>query len=98
MERGYSTDLSDAEWGRLEIYVPAPNKRGRPRTHNSHDILNAIFYDLKSVCPWRLLQKDFPPWKTVQTTFSWLSQNRRMSKDYERLCASAEAFVYAAMV
>ena len=29
---------------------------------------------------------------------SWLSQNRRMSKDYERLCASAEAFVYAAMV
>ncbi len=30
--------------------------------------------------------------------FSWLSQNRRMSKDYERLCASAEAFVYAAMV
>jgi hypothetical protein len=26
------------------------------------------------------------------------SQNRRMSKDYERLCASAEAFVYAAMI
>ena len=34
----------------------------------------------------------------VERTFSWLSQNRRMSKDYERLCASAEAFVYAAMV
>jgi hypothetical protein len=31
-------------------------------------------------------------------TFSWLGQNRRMSKDYERLCASAEAFVYAAMI
>ncbi len=29
---------------------------------------------------------------------SWLGQNRRMSKDYERLCASAEAFVYAAMI
>ena len=26
------------------------------------------------------------------------AQNRRMSKDYERLCASAEAFVYAAMI
>src|SRR3712207_6891321 len=24
--------------------------------------------------------------------------NRRMSKDYEKLCASAEAFVYAAMI
>ena len=35
----------------------------------------------------------------VERTFSWLSQeNRRMSKDYERLCATAEAFVYAAMI
>ena len=33
----------------------------------------------------------------VERTFSWLSQNRRMSKDYERLCATGEAFVYAAM-
>ncbi len=34
----------------------------------------------------------------VERTFSWLGQNRRMSKDYERLCASVEAFVYAAMI
>ena len=33
----------------------------------------------------------------VEQTFSWLGQNRRMSKDYERLCASAGAFVYVAM-
>ncbi len=33
----------------------------------------------------------------VERTFSWLSQNRRMSNDYERLCASAEAFIYVAM-
>ena len=33
----------------------------------------------------------------VERTFSWLGQNRRMSKDYERLCATSEAFVYAAM-
>ncbi len=34
----------------------------------------------------------------VERTFSWLGQNRRMSKDYEKLCVSAEAFVYAAMI
>jgi putative transposase len=34
----------------------------------------------------------------VERTFSWLSQNRRMSKDYERSCASGEALVYAAMI
>jgi putative transposase len=33
----------------------------------------------------------------VERTFSRLSQNRRMSKDYERLTATAEAFIYAAM-
>jgi putative transposase len=33
----------------------------------------------------------------VERTFSWIDQNRRMSKDYERLCASGEALVYAAM-
>jgi putative transposase len=33
----------------------------------------------------------------VERTFVWISHNRRMSKDYERLCATGEAFVYAAM-
>ena len=33
----------------------------------------------------------------VERTFAWLSQNRRRSKDYERLCASAEALIYVAM-
>jgi putative transposase len=33
----------------------------------------------------------------VERTFSWLSQNRRMSKDYERLTATSEAFIYVAM-
>jgi putative transposase len=33
----------------------------------------------------------------VEHTFSWLGQNRRMSKDYERLCATTEAFIYVAM-
>ena len=34
----------------------------------------------------------------VERTFSWLSQNRRLSKNYERLPESSEAFIlYAAM-
>jgi hypothetical protein len=27
----------------------------------------------------------------------WIHHNRRMAKDYERLCAGGEAFVYVAM-
>ena len=34
----------------------------------------------------------------VERTFYWLGQNRPTRRDYERLCAGAEAFVYAAMI
>jgi putative transposase len=33
----------------------------------------------------------------VERTFSWADQNRRMSKDYERLPETSEAFIYVAM-
>ncbi len=33
----------------------------------------------------------------VERTISWVGQNRRMSKDYERLCETSEAFIYVGM-
>jgi putative transposase len=65
MRRAYQTDLSDAEWGCLAGHFPAPKATGRPRLHELREILDAIFYVLKSGCAWRLLPHDFPPWKTV---------------------------------
>ena len=65
MEKLYSTDLSDAEWSYLEPHLPAPKQRGRPRVHSYREILNAIFYLLKTGCQWRMLPREFPPFKTV---------------------------------
>jgi putative transposase len=79
----YPTDLSDAEWACLKPYLPAPKKRGRgrPKVHSPRKILNAVFYLLKSGCPWRLLPRDFPPWKTVYHWFiKW-----RIDGTFERL-------------
>ena len=34
----------------------------------------------------------------VERTFAWLSANRRLARDYERLPRNAEAFIYIAMI
>ncbi len=69
MKKPYPTDLSDAQWTRLRSYLPTPKAQGRPRTHSLRDVLDAIFYVLKSGCHWRLLPHDFPPWSTVYYHF-----------------------------
>ena len=35
--------------------------------------------------------------QSIERTFSWIDHNRRMSKDYERLAETSEAFIYVAM-
>ena len=79
--RRYPTDLSEKEWGLLEPYLPAPKWRGRPRLHSPRQILNAVFYVLKTGCQWRMLPREFPPWKTVFHYFrAW-----RLDGTWERL-------------
>ena len=34
----------------------------------------------------------------VERTFAWQGQQRRLSKDYERLCATSEALIYVTMI
>ena len=69
MRKAYQTDLSDAEWSCLESHLPVPKADGRPRLYPLREILDAIFYVLRSGCAWRLLPHDFPPWKTVYHYF-----------------------------
>src|SRR5215217_4315442 len=69
MRKPYPTDLSDAEWNYIQPHLPAPKEHGRPRTHDLREILDAVFYVLKSACQWRLLPHDFPRWPTVYHYF-----------------------------
>jgi putative transposase len=85
MRKPYPTDLSDAEWPCLKSHLPTPKALGRPPIHNRREILDAVFYVLKSGCPWRLLLHDFPPWKTVFHYFrawridgTWERMNRAL--------------------
>src|SRR3712207_4380377 len=69
MRKPYPTDLSDAQWARLQSYLPIPKAERRLRTHSLRDVFDAIFYVLKSGCHWRLLPHYFPPWSTVYYHF-----------------------------
>jgi putative transposase len=83
MKKGYPTDLTDAEWKHIEPFVPAPKSRGRQRIHSPREILNAVFYLLRSGCAWRLLPHEYPPWKTVYHYFrEW-----RIDGTFEKLNA-----------
>jgi putative transposase len=84
MRRPYLTDLTDAEWECIEGLLPTPENEGRPRLHSLREILNAIFYVVRSGCAWRLLPHDFPPWKTVYHYFRlW-----RVDRTWERMHAA----------
>ncbi len=63
--RTYPTDLSDAEWALVSPHLPTHAATGRPRQHTLRVIVNAILYIVRAGCAWRLLPREFPPWKTV---------------------------------
>jgi putative transposase len=79
--RSYPTDLSDAEWEILRGLVPEARLGGRPRAHDTRELLDAIFYVLRSGCAWRLLPHEFPPWQTAYHYFrAW-----RIDGTWERM-------------
>src|SRR5664280_454200 len=65
----YTIDLTDSEWTLISYCFPKPSKTGRPRQHPYRELLNAIFYLVRTGCQWRNLPKDFAPWRTVYHYF-----------------------------
>jgi len=86
MEReSYPTDLTDEQWKILEPLIPPPKLGGRPRNTNIREVINAIFYLLRSGCAWRLLPHDFPPWQTVYTYFRQWKKDGTWKKIHDTL-------------
>jgi putative transposase len=65
----YPTDLTDKEWTLIQHLVPEAKSGGRPADYPRRDILNGIFYLLRSGCSWRMLPHDLPPWRIVYHYF-----------------------------
>jgi putative transposase len=65
----YPSDLNDAEWQIIKPLIPPAKPGGRPRSTDMREVLNGIFYELRSGCAWRMLPHDLPPYKTVYHYF-----------------------------
>jgi putative transposase len=82
----YASDLTDEEWAILEPLIPAAKPGGRPRRLNMREVLNGIFYLLKTGCQWRMLPKEFPKWKTVNDYFAKWRKDGTWQRLNDALC------------
>ena len=73
--KSYPSDLTDAEWAILAPLLPPPKQGGRPRSAELREVMNAIFYVLKTGCQWALLPHDFPAKGTVYHYFNTWRKN-----------------------
>ena len=65
----YPSDLTDDQWSVVATPSPRAAENCRPRKTDLREVVNAIFYLNRAGCPWRMLPRDFPPWRTVYNYF-----------------------------
>jgi len=65
----YPGDLKDTKWKYSKPLIPPAKSGGRPRSTDMREVVNAIFYVLRSGCAWRMLPRNFPPCNSVYHCF-----------------------------
>jgi transposase len=86
----YPSDISDAQWALIEPHLPV-SSGGRPRKTDLRDVVNAIFYILRTGCQWRYLPKDFPPKSTVWRYFDRWRRDGTLDAIHDRLRTKVRA-------
>jgi putative transposase len=82
--RPYRTDLTDDQWELLAPLIVLPSG-GATKTTDLREVLNAIFYPLRTGCQWYLLPHDFPPEGTVRRYFHYFKRTRQWEKINDHL-------------
>lgn len=64
---GSGQALTDDQFRLLQPLIPPATPGGRPRTTNIRNLLDGLFYLVRTGCQWRHLPPPpaFPPWRTV---------------------------------
>jgi putative transposase len=61
----YTSDLNDQEFELIAPHVAQKDGSGKKRTVDTREVLNAVFYRIRTGCQWRMLPTDFPAWNHV---------------------------------
>jgi putative transposase len=88
---GYLTDLTDKQWACVEPVFPPQEGRGRRRTVNLRRVLDALMYQDRTGCQWRLIPLDFPPSGTVRYYFDKWNNDGTMLEIHDRLRRAVRA-------
>lgn len=82
---GYPTDLTDAQWAFIESIIPMQEGPGRPHQVNLRRVLDALMYQGRTGCQWRMRELDFPPSGTVRYYFDTWNDDGTMLEIHDQL-------------
>ena len=81
----YPTDVTDEQWQVLAPLLARPKGPGRPTRVDLRAVVNALLYQARTGCQWRLLPQDFPDWQAVRYYFdkwgadgTWAQVNQQL--------------------
>lgn len=69
MRKAYPSDLTDEQWDLLEPLLPPAKKGGRPRKVILREVLNTLFYQVRTGCQWDSFPNDLVPKSTAHDYF-----------------------------
>lgn len=69
MRKPYRSDLTDAQWELIRPLLPPAKPGGRPRTVDLREVVNTLFYQARTGCPWDYLPHDLAAKGTVWDYF-----------------------------
>lgn len=81
----YPSDLTDEQWMLIEPFIPPERWGGRTRSVDIREVLNGIFYLLRSGCAWRAIAHDLPNWGTCRHYYDRFRSDGTWLLIHERL-------------
>src|SRR5271165_7335393 len=84
-------DLSDEEWALLEPLLPMSRKSARV---DDRQIVNAIFYVLRTGMPWRDLPARYGPYTTAYNRFNRWSRRGIWKLVFDKLASKSRDSLY----